>query len=97
MGTYNVRARAFKGTNGIGHAEVILKTCEDAGCGIIGLQEVRRDEQSAFTAAGYVVFRSGANGEKHETKGNHGVRLAARESIVAGMDKGDVTIELHQC
>ena len=43
MGTYNVRTLAFKGTNGIGHAEVILKTCEDAGCDIIGLQEVRRN------------------------------------------------------
>ena len=59
VGTYNVRTLAFKGTNGIGHAEVILKTCEDAGCDIIGLQEVRRDGQSAFKAAGYVVFCSG--------------------------------------
>ena len=78
MGTYNVRTLAFKGTNGIGHVEVILKTCEDAGCDIIGLQEVRRNGQSAFTVAGYVVFCSGANGEKHEKKGNHGVGLAVR-------------------
>ena len=49
MGTYNVRTLVFKGTNGIGNAKVIVKTCEDAGCDIIGLQEVRRDEQSAFT------------------------------------------------
>ena len=67
---------AFKGTNGIGHAEVILKTCEDAGCDVIGLQEVRRDGQSAFTAAGYVVFCSGADGGKHKKKGNHGVGVA---------------------
>ena len=92
-GTYNVRTLAFKGTNGIGHAEVILKTCKDAGCDIIGLQEVRRNEQSAFTAAGYVVFCSGADGETHEKKGNHGVGLAVRESIVAGMDKGEVAVE----
>ena len=39
----NVRTLAFMDTNGIGHAEVILKTCEDAGCDIIGLQEVRRN------------------------------------------------------
>ena len=83
----------FQGTNDIGHAEVILKTCEDAGCEIIGLQEVRRDGQSAFSAAGYVVFCSGANGGRHEKKGNHGVNLAVREYIVAGMDKGDVTVE----
>ena len=54
VGTYNVRTLDFKGTNGIGHAEVILKTCEDAGCDIIGLQEVRRNGQSAFTVAGFM-------------------------------------------
>ena len=72
VGTYNVCTLAFKGTNGMGHAEVTLKTCEDAGCDIIGLQEVRRDGQIAFTAAGYVVFCSGADGGKHEKEGNHG-------------------------
>ena len=35
MGTFNVRTLAFKNTNGIGHAEVTLKTCEDAGCDVI--------------------------------------------------------------
>ena len=64
-GTYNVRTLAFKGTNGKGHAEVILQTCEDAGCDIIGLQEMRRNGQRDFTAAGYVVFCSGADGGKH--------------------------------
>ena len=93
MGTYNVRTLAFKGTNGIGHAEVILKTYEDAGCDIIGLKEVRRNGQSAFTAAGYVVFCSGADGGKHEKKGKHGVCLAVKKSIVAGMDKGEVAVE----
>ena len=93
LGTHNARTLVFKGTNGTGHAEVILKTCEDAGCDIIGLHEVRRNGQSALTAAGYVVFCSGADGEKHEKKGNHGVGLAVRESIVAGMDKGDVAVE----
>ena len=93
MGTYSVRALAFKGTNGIGHAEVILKTCEDAGCDVIGLQELRRNGESAFTAAGYAVFCSGADGGKYEEKGNHGVGLAVRESIVAGMDKCNVAVE----
>ena len=37
-GTYKVRKLAFKGTNGIGRTEVILKTDEDAGCDIIGMQ-----------------------------------------------------------
>ena len=93
VGTYNARTLAFKGTNGIGHAEVILKTCEDAGCDIIGLQEVKRNGQGAFTAAGCVVFCSGADGGKHEKKGNHGVGLAVREPIVAGMDEGEVAVE----
>ena len=93
MSTYNVRTLAFKGMNGIGHAEVILNTCEDAGCNIIGLQEMRRNGQSAFTAVGYVVVCSGADGGKHENKGNHGVGLAVRKSIVAGMDKGDAAVE----
>ena len=96
VGTYNVQTLAFKGTNGIGHAEVIMKTCQDTGCDVIGLQEVRRNGQSAFTAAGYVVFCSGADGGKYEKKGNHGVGLAVRESMVAGMDKGDVAV-MHQC
>ena len=53
---YNVRTLAFQGhERHIGHAEVILKTCEDAGCDIIGLPEVRRNGQSTFTAAGYVM------------------------------------------
>ena len=93
MSTYNVRTLACKGANGICHAEVVLKTCEDAGCDIIGLEEVRRDGPRAFTAAGYVVLFSGAYGEKYEKKGNHGVGLAVRESIVVGMDKGDVAVE----
>ena len=72
---------------------MILKTCDDAGCDIIGLQEVRRNGQIAFTAAGYVVLCSAADGGKYEKKGKHGVALAVRESIVAGMVKGDVAVE----
>ena len=93
VGTYNVRTLAFQGTNGIGHARVIMKTCEDAGCDVIGFREVRRNGQSAFTAAGYVVFCSGVDGGKYEKKGNHEVGLAVRKSIVAGMDKGVVAVE----
>ena len=80
MGTFNVRTLAFKGTNGMGHAEVIPKTCEDVGCDVIGLQEVSRDEQSDTMAAGYVMFCSGADEGKHEKKGDHGVGLADRVS-----------------
>ena len=53
MGTYNVRTLAFKGTNGIGHAEVILKTCEDAGgCDIIGLQGGEAQRTKCFYGGG---------------------------------------------
>ena len=93
VGTYNVRTLVFKGTNGMDHAEVILKTCEDAGCDTIGLQKMKRNGQSAFLVAEYVAFCSGADGGKHEKKGNHGVGLAVRESIVTGMDKGEVAVE----
>ena len=93
MGTYNVRTLAFKRTNGIGHAAVILTTCEDAGYEIIGLHEVRRIRQSAFTVEWCVVFCSGADGGKYEKKENHGVGLAVIESIVAGINKGDVAVE----
>ena len=55
---YNVRTLAFKVANGIGHAEMIRKAYKDSGCDIIELQEVRRDEPSAFRMAGYVVFCS---------------------------------------
>ena len=92
VGTYIVRTLNFKGTKGIGHTEVILKTFEDAGCDIIGLQEVRCNGQSASAATGYVVFCSGADGGKHGNEGNHEVGLAVRDSIVAGMDKGDVAV-----
>ena len=90
---FNVRTLVFKGTNGIGDADVILKTCQDAGCDVIRLQEVRRDGQIAFTAAGYDVFSSGADGGNHEKKWNHRVGLAVRESIVAGMDEDDIAVE----
>ena len=63
---FNVRMFAFKGMNSIGHAEVILKTCKDAGCGVIVLQEVRRNGQSILAAAGYAVLCSGGKGGKHE-------------------------------
>ena len=39
------------------------------------------------------MFCSGADAEKYEKKGNHEVGLAVRESIVAGMDKGNVAVE----
>ena len=54
---------------------------------------MRCDEQSSFTVVGYVAHYVGADGEKHENKRNIGVGLAVRESIVAGVDKGDLAVE----
>ena len=39
------------------------------------------------------MFCSGADGGKYEKKGNHWAGLAVRDSIVAGMDTGDVAVE----
>ena len=93
VGTFNVRTLAFNGKNGIGHSEVIMKVCQELGCDVVGLQETRRDGHSTFTAAGYTIFCSGADGSKHERKGTHGVGLAVRESIVAGVGKDGLVVE----
>ena len=74
--TLNVRILASKGTNGIGHAEVILKTTEDTGCDVIGLQEVRRDGKIAFAEAGYIVFCSGSRRRKSREEGEPRGRLS---------------------
>ena len=73
VGTFNVRTLAFNGKYGIGHSEVILKICQQLGCGVIGLQESRRDGQSTFTAPRYTVFCFRADGSKYERKETHGV------------------------
>ena len=72
MGTYNVRTLAFKGTNGIGHAEVILKTCEDAGCDIIGLQEVRRMDKVLLRRRGMLCFAQEQTEESTRRRGSTG-------------------------
>ena len=93
VGTFNVRMFDFNSKNGIGHNEVILKVCQEVGCDVIGLQETRCDGQSTFTAAGYTVFYSGADDSKYKMKGTHGVGLAVRESIVAGVEMGGLVVE----
>ena len=69
MGTDNVRTLAFKVTNDIGHAEVILKTCEDAGCDIIGLQEVRRNGQMLARRRGMLCFAQEQTQESTKRRG----------------------------
>ena len=41
---------------------------------------------------GITVFCSGADGSMYERKGTHGVGLAVRESIVAGVEKGGLVV-----
>ena len=59
FGTFNVRTAAFKGVNGIGHIDVLLRICAAKGCDVIGLQETKRDGFSEIVAAGYRVYFSG--------------------------------------
>ena len=59
FGTFNVRTAAFKGVNGIGHIDVLLRICAAKSCDVIGLQETKRDGISEIVAAGYHVYFSG--------------------------------------
>ena len=56
---FNVCTAAFKGVNGIGHIDVLLRICAATGCDVIGLQETKRDGISEILAAGYRVYFSG--------------------------------------
>ena len=57
------------------------------------VSKTRRDGHGTFTAAGYSIFCSGAEVSKYERKGTHGVGLAVRESIVAGVDKDGIKVK----
>ena len=46
--TWNTRTMAEKGSNGIGHAETLLRRARRAGCDIVGLQETWRSGQTSF-------------------------------------------------
>lgn len=63
VGKFIVRTLAFKGANGIGHAEAGLMGYQVLDGDATGLQEVRRDGQSSFVAARYEVCCGGADGE----------------------------------
>ena len=77
VATWNVRALAVKGKNGLGHAETLLLRAQKSRCDIIGLQEVRRGGQGSLKAAGYIVYFSGS-----EKGGKLGVGLAVSKRIV---------------
>ena len=60
-----------------------MQKCKVLGCDVIGLQETRRPGRTEFAAAGYRVFCSGVDGNTGRA-GQHGVGLAAKESIIRG-------------
>ena len=93
FGTFNVRTAAFKGVNGIGHIDVLLRICAAKGCDVIGLQETKRDGISEIVAAGYRVYFSGDCTGVRGKKGQHGVGLAIKEEIVKKAGKDGITIE----
>ena len=82
FGTFNVRTAAFKGVNGIGHIDVLLRICASKGCDVIGLQETKRDGISEIVEAGYRVYFSGDCSGVKGKNGQHGVELAVKEEIV---------------
>ena len=81
IATWNVRSLSLTGRRGAGDAEVLLQKCQVLGCDVIGLQETRRPGPTEFATAGYRVFCSGVDGSTGRA-GQHGVRLAVKESII---------------
>ena len=93
FGTFNVRTAAVNGVNGIGHIDILLRTCAVKGCDVIGLQETQRDGTSEISASGYCVFFSGDCSMVKGRKGQHGVRLTIKEEIVKKAGEDGITIE----
>lgn len=52
-----------------------------------GIQETRCAGHRDLTGAGYTGFCSGADGSKYEREEKHGVGLAVRAYIVAGVGR----------
>ena len=89
MATWNVRALAVKGKNGLGHAETLLLRERRSRRDIIGLQGLRRGGQWSFDGTGYTVYFSGFE------KG-WDVELAVAERIVE--ESGTYTPEpINEC
>ena len=93
FGTFNMRTAAFKGVNGIGHIDVLLRICAAKGYDVIGLKETKRDGISEIVAAGYRVYFSGDCSGVKGRKGQHGGGLAVKEGIVKNDGKDGIAIE----
>ena len=76
--TFNVRTAAVNGVNGIGHIDALLRICPAKGCGVIGLQETKRNGTPEISASGYRVFISRDCTMVKGRKGQHGVGLAMK-------------------
>ena len=73
---------AVNGTHGDERALDVLSVYDRLGCDVIGLQETRRGEHSAFSQAGYLAYCSRECGDENDgKKGQGGVGLAVRTSI----------------
>ena len=82
VATHNVRTMVVDGKHGVGRALDVLSVYDRLGCDVIGLQETRRSEHSAFSQAGYLMYCSGECGDENGgKKGQGGVGLAVRTSI----------------
>ena len=82
MGISNVRNLAINGKNGLPHAEQTIEVCRQSQCDIVRLQETRRDGQDGCKAAAFTVYYSGAGGGSTEPKGEHGVGIAIKRSVL---------------
>ena len=78
-----MRKVVFKGVNGIGHIDVLLRiyTAND----VIGLQETKTN--------GYRAYFSGDCSGVRWRKGQHGVGLAVKEEFVKKAGKDGIAIE----
>lgn len=92
VGTFNVRTIAYKGANGIGNNSItVFQLCDNATCGVVGLQETRPADEVAFNPLGYdVIWSEPRTGEK---KGVHGVGLAIKTCITGEVGKDNMVVE----
>ena len=83
IATHTVRTMSVDEKHGVGRAAEVLDLYQEMGCDIIGLQETRRNGQTALLQAGYYVVccsgESGGDGEGKKSQG--GVGLPDRQSI----------------
>ena len=93
FGTFNVRTAAVNGVNGIDHIDTLLTPCAAKGCGVIGLQETKRDGTSEIVAYGYRVVFSGDYSGVKGRKWQHEVGLAIKEEIVKTVGGDGIAIE----